>query len=103
LWQLAYRVFTPHADSFFVFPTARQPLSFSHSFEAGHFPATEYLWDDEPRALPLGWYESGLWPESGAPHPTDDRPKQVRREYLRNDIEKALNSHHRVIAPRHAE
>ena len=41
----------------------------------------------------LGWYESGLRPESRAPHPTVYRPKQVQKEYIRTDIEKALNSH----------
>ena len=40
----------------------------------------------------MGWYESGLRPESRAPHPTAYRPKQVQKEYIRTDIEKALNS-----------
>ena len=40
-----------------------------------------------------GWYESGLRPESHAPHPTACRPNQVQKEYIRTDIQKALNSH----------
>ena len=40
-----------------------------------------------------GWYESGLRPESHAPHPTACRPNQIQKEYIRTDIQKALNSH----------
>ena len=40
----------------------------------------------------LGWYESDLRPEGGAPHRTDYRPQRVRKEYIWNDIGKAFNA-----------